>query len=255
MLAHWQSGQGRRVLAALGAVFFEALLALALILGLRVAMQPAPVGIMRLVNLAPEPPAPPPPVPERRRSTRPEGEPSPPNLRARPTEIVAPPPALPMPSPLPAAPIAGPGSAPSAGAADVPGPGYGAGGVGDGFGGGGDGDGDGAGGFTPPRQIRGSLRDSDYPRGLGEAGIGGTVSVQFSVETDGRVGRCFVTRSSGQAELDDLTCRLIERRYRFRPSLDRSGRAVRSQVVENHTWETIDDPPEEREGRRRFSRR
>lgn len=245
MLAHWQAGLDRRFLAALGALLFEALLALALILGLRVAMPSAPIEIMRLVSLAPEPPAPPPDVPERSRSRRPEGEPSPPNLRARPTEIVAPPAALPVPSPLPAAPIVGPGSEPSAGAADVPGPGFGSGGIGDGFGGGGDGDGDGAGGFTPPRRIRGSLRDSDYPAGLGEAGIGGTVSVQFSVETDGRVGRCFVTRSSGHPELDDLTCRLIERRYRFRPSLGPDGRPVRAQVAENHTWETIDDPPVE----------
>ena len=257
MFAWWRSGSDHRAAALLAALLLEALLALALVLGLGMTMPAGRDEILKLVNLAPAPPAPPPAIPERRSRRRPEGEPSPPNLRARPTEIVAPKPLIPPPLPtLPAAPIAGPGSAPSAGAADVPGPGFGAGGVGNGFGGGGDGDGDGGGGFTPPRRIRGSLGDSDYPAGLGEAGIGGTVSVQFSVETDGRVGRCFVTRSSGHAELDDLTCQLIERRYRFRPSLGPDGRPVRARVAENHTWETIDDPPppEARRERRRFIR-
>ena len=42
--------------------------------------------------------------------------------------------------------------------------------------------------------------------------------------------------------LDDTTCRLITERYHFRPSLDPAGRPVRSQIVEDHSWVTIDDP-------------
>jgi len=86
---------------------------------------------------------------------------------------------------------------------------------------------------------------------VGEAGGGGTVGVRFTVEVDGRVGRCMVTHSSGNRILDDTTCRLITERYRFRPSLDPAGRPVRSQIVEDHSWVTMDDPYPEDYGRRR----
>ncbi len=123
------------------------------------------------------------------------------------------------------------------------GTGTGSGGRGTGPGGGGDGDGDG-GGFSPPRRIRGSIRDSDYPAGIGEAGIGGTVSVIYAVETDGRATNCRITNSSGNDALDDTTCRLIEQRFRFNPSRDRAGRPVRSRIVQDHYWETQDEEPE-----------
>src|SRR5436190_2035752 len=92
------------------------------------------------------------------------------------------------------------------------------------------------------------------PPVVGEAGGGGTVSVRFTVEVDGHVGRCVVDRSSGNRLLDDTTCRLIQQRYRFRPSLDPSGRPVRSQIVEDHSWMTLDDPEpyDDRRRRRRF---
>lgn len=186
------------------------------------------------------------PVPPPKRSERPEGEASPPNLRARATEIVAPPPivVIPVPSPVIVAERPADGARVSSGASDIFGPGTGAGGEGDGFGAGGSGDGDGS-GDTPPRRTRGSLRDSDYPAGLGEAGISGTVGVRYRVDIDGRARDCRVTRSSGSAELDATTCRLIEARFRFRPSRDGEGRAVPSVIVENHSW-LVEDEPEER---------
>lgn len=216
------------------------------------ALRPEPI---RLIDLAPPPPPPPalvtiPPV--RERSRRPEGAASPPNLESRRTDIVSPEPVLPPPpQPVAAATIADTGADRSAGNADVAGPGTGSGGLGTGTGsggrgtgpgGGGDGDGDG-GGFTPPRRIRGSISDRDYPRAAGEAGIGGIVSVIYAVEPDGRATRCEITRSSGSAELDATTCRLIEQRFRFRPSRDRNGRPVRSRIVQDHVWETRDEAP------------
>ena len=76
----------------------------------------------------------------------------------------------------------------------------------------------------------------DYPRELGREGIGGRVSVTFTVEANGRVTGCHVTRSSGVPELDALTCRLIEQRFRFRPSTDRYGRPIRDEVDCDHDW-------------------
>jgi protein TonB len=130
-----------------------------------------------------KPPPPPPPAPgkserKQRADPRPEGAASPPNIVSKATEIVAPVPVIPpvAPPPITAAPVAGIGSETSTGAAPVPGPGTGSGGIGNGTGsgsggnggggggGGGNGGGDGAGGETPPRYLRGRIRDSDYPR-------------------------------------------------------------------------------------------
>lgn len=197
-------------------------------------------------------PPPPPPPPERDppkpvRNYRPAGEASPPNLRARPTELVAPVPVVLTPVPPPpvvVAPVAGPGTQASAGAADVPGPGTGAGGEGDGFGAGGSGDGDGA-GDVPPRRIGGRIRDSDYPLEEGERGVGGTVGVRFVVAVDGRVPSCQVTRSSGSRLLDDTTCRLIVQRFRYRPARDARGRPFQSVIVQNETWVVREELAEE----------
>lgn len=202
---------------------------------------------------------PPPPVAEKRRvqeqhrkSPRREGEAAPPNLRAEPTEIVAPLPA-PTPPPIAAAPIAGIGAASRAGNAEVPGPGTGAGGIGNGRGSGdaGDGDGGGGGDETPPRWVRGDLRDSDYPDAAADAGVGGTVGVRYLVDVDGRVRDCVITDSSGNRVLDETTCRLIEKRFRYRPSRDSRGNPVRAYIVENHEWILRREPAEQAPPRRR----
>jgi protein TonB len=136
------------------------------------------------------------------------------------------------------APIAGTGAADHAGASTVPGPCSGSGGTGNGTGSGDAGDGDGDGGdYTPPEHRRGQLKMSDLPQSAEQAGIGGTVGVRYLVDTDGRVLTCAITRSSGNAELDATTCRLIQQRFRFAPSRDGRGRPVRAYVVESHSWD------------------
>lgn len=240
-----------RVTSIAGVALVHALIGYALLTGLRFELPQKAVEQLTLIDLLPEPE---PPKPRTRiehkiKSPRPEGEASPPNLRAEPTQIVLPPPEIkvPTPNPMPVAPIAGLGNAPSAGSADIPGPGYGAGGWGNGRGSGGSGDGDGGGGWVAPRQIKGRIKDSDYPRNAGEEGVGGTVGVRFQVEADGRVSGCDVTRSSGVKVLDDTTCRLIVERFRFRPSLDPYGRPVPATIVQNHIWEIRRLPPDEEE--------
>lgn len=245
--------------AALAATALTAALGYALIAGLALRGAISPEEALQLFEV--ETVVPPAPrerlQPHRIPSSRREGRASPPNLRSEPTEIVAPVPAVPLPVPPPvvAAPIAGVGAAPTAGSADIAGPGTGAGGEGDGRGSGGEGDGDGAGGAeTPPRWVRGQLRDSDYPDAAAEAGIGGMVGVRYLVWTDGRVRECDITRSSGSPELDATTCRLIEERFRFRPSRDARGRPVPAIIVENHSWlirrepQTPASPPKRRLG-------
>lgn len=237
-----------RARAGLFATAMAALLGWALVTGIG-GGRTGPVGEgLKLFDVAP--PAPekplPPPIPAKQANKRPEGAASPPNLRSQANEIVAPPPVIPQPpSPIIAAKVAGTGTDATQGAAPVAGPGTGAGGIGDGTGSGDAGDGDGGGGGEPPRLIRGRLRDSDYPRAAGAAGIGGTVGVRYFVGEDGRVGACSVTRSSGNEELDAITCRLIRERFRFRPSLDEDGRPVGSFLVEKHSWIVRDEPEED----------
>ncbi len=239
-----------RAAAALGAAALQALILYALFVGLAVAMPDDLVRDLKLIALVPSPPPPPPPAPvvrpppKQQQVSRTRAGGSPPNIRSRPTPVVAPLPIVRLPvPPLVAAPIPDFGSDPSRGAASRPGPGIGTGGWGRGTGDDiGDGPGDDDGGGIPPRLLRGRLRDSDYPSGAGEAGIGGTVSVRYRVEIDGRASDCLVTESSGSFELDDLTCRLIEQRFRFAPSRDRTGRPVRSYIVENHSWMVEDEP-------------
>jgi protein TonB len=244
-----QSRSEDRIKGAIGAAVLQGLFLYALISGLAVKIPATTADNLKLFGIAPEPPHPAVvKVAPHRASRKPEGAASPPNLRAKPTEIVAPPPVLPfvLPPPVLTAPIAGPGNDPSAGASDVRGPGTGSGGVGTGTGSGGNGNGEGAGDETPPRWLRGRIKDSDYPISAGESGSNGTVSVRYTVGTDGRVSGCEVTRSSGDAALDETTCRLIEQRFRYAPSRDEQGRAVPSIVVENHDWviERVEPPTE-----------
>lgn len=184
-------------------------------------------------------PAPPPETPARKPAPDPRktGAAAPANLDARPTELVAPtlPPILPP--PVAAAPVAGSGIAPTSGAAPVPGPGTGGGGIGQGTGSGGRGDGQGGGGAgTFARKISGRIYDRDYPRSAARAGIGGTVWVRYTVQTDGRAVNCRVTRSSGDADLDAVTCRLVTKRFRYLPGTDADGRPISSTIEEDHVW-------------------
>lgn len=195
----------------------------------------------------PDPPPPPRIQPKRIPSHRPRGAAAPPNIRSQATEVVAPPPVVVLPpvSPVVVAPVMGTGVQATQGASDKPGPGTGAGGIGNGTGSGGSGDGDGYGDDTPPRRIKGRIKDSDYPDAAAEAGASGTVQVRYFVNVDGRVSGCVVTQSSGNAALDETTCRLIEQRYRYDPSRDADGRPVRSIIVVNQDW-VLERAPAER---------
>ena len=236
--------QRRRIGAALITLLIHLAIAwLALVTGYRVIHYDDTEPLV-VLGLTPPPPIvqlAPHPVPSRKR----EGAASPPNLRSTASEIVAPKPVVPplIRTPVVAAPEAGQGVDASQGAAEVAAPGTGSGGTGSGTGSGGAGDGDGDGGDDiPPRQVGGRLRASDLPQELADQGIGGTVEVIFTVEVDGHVTDCRATRSSGSRLLDDTTCRLIEARFRYRPSLDAHGRPVQSELVERHSWTVPRNP-------------
>jgi len=176
-----------------------------------------------------EPPPPPPPDDVE------EGAAAPPSRGV--TEAPSPPPPpAPLAPPTPAEVVVDPGSGAASGSGAVPGSGAGQGGEGSGSGAGEAGSGRGAGLVTPPQRIEGELTNTDYRRARAPEGAAGTVLVGFRVRTDGRVDRCAVIRSSGYREFDEATCRLIERRFRFRPARDASGRAIEWTIRTDYTW-------------------
>lgn len=242
-----QDGRERAASAA-AVVLCHALIAYVLISGLKLDFAPTqsePLAVFDALS-----PPPPPPVEEviplKARTQAEEGKASPPNLKAEASPVVAPKPEVPpeVASPVAAATVPREGPDRSAGAAAVPGPGTGSGGTGTGTGSGGSGRGPGSGtgdgtGGAPVRRARlvaGELSLADYPPALRRAGIGGRVEIHMTVEPTGRVSRCLVARSSGSAELDALTCRLVRQRYRFNPARDARGQAVRDLVGESHLW-------------------
>ena len=194
-----------------------------------------------IVTFAVPPPAPAPlerADAKTKRAPRREGAASAANRRAKPSPMVAPPPKVrvEVPPPVVAAPVAGPGVEASAGASSLPGPGTGSGGVGSGLGSGLAGTGTGGGGGTGARWIKGRIRDSDYPRAASRAEVGGTVIAHFDVGTDGRAGNCRVVSSSGNSDLDATTCRLIVKRFRYKPATNAQGDAVPDVAGWKQTW-------------------
>jgi protein TonB len=226
-----------RLLAGTGTATVLGLFGYLLLIGLSGDIQKRVEQSLVLLNIKPPPPPPPPKLHVEAHKAKAAGAASPRNLRNKPTEVVALPPriVLPPPPPVVSAPKAGLGLASAAGASDRPGPGTGAGGEGNGTGSGGQGDGDGDGG-EPPRQIKGRLSAKDLPPNLIEEGVTRTVGVRYQVESDGHVSYCKTIASSGNVALDQMTCRLIEQRFSFRPSRDAMGRPVRSTIEEDHSW-------------------
>ena len=132
--------------------------------------------------------------------------------------------------PTPAAAHAGTGQLPAGGAARS-GEGTAAGGDGAGSGTGNDGNGGGDAAW-----IKGRIGDSDYPPAARDARAEGVTRTRIEIDRDGRPTACSVRRSSGSALLDDTTCRLILRRFRFSPARDDNGRTVADSVDYDQSW-------------------
>ena len=232
-----------RVKAAAGMVLFHLLLGYALLTGLASSITRTFSDELKVFDVpGPVPPPPQPePEPAQKKPPEKEGEAAPPNLRSRPSPVIAPPPKvrLERPSPVVAAPLPSPvtGNDNSAGAAEVPGPGTGSGGIGTGTGSGGQGTGGGGGGGgSRAERERGAFTSRDYTRIAGRSQLRGTVYVRYTVQPTGRVSGCTVTRSSGHPELDEATCEIIEDRFRYRPARDPEGKPVAETRSSNFSW-------------------
>ena len=143
----------------------------------------------------------------------------------------------PQPKSLPVAQKAGSGSENDAGAGDLLGPGTGVAGVGSGFGSGNSGDGTGGGGIASrAKLVSGRITNADYPKSATAARQGGSVTMHFTVGADGRPSKCRVVKSSGNAEIDATTCRLIEQRFRYAPARNKAGYPISDVTGWQQTW-------------------
>lgn len=243
-----QRWQGHRFACAIAALLVTAIIGYTLIMGLRAA------PILRvladnspLVLFDLKPPLPDKPKPERpskqRVSSR-EGGSRPAPARPHPVKAETPPPAQTVaPPPVielsrPVAPATAPSEGTGIGTAQGHG-GSGAGGQGVGSGSGnGEGMGraeGGGGAFSRARQTDGRFRNSDFPpsaRGAGRLKIG----VRYAIGPSGRVDKCEIIETSGYAEVDAMTCRIIMERYRFRPARDPDGYPVTEVREEDYRW-------------------
>lgn len=180
--------------------------------------------------------APPPSVPEA--PAEPEGQSAPEAPKADARPVAAPPPEVvvppPEPTPMPPAPATGADSV--SGSANLDRGGTAAGGQGTGAGLGQSGAGTGGGGIVRARRIAGEIQRADYPRARAANEVGGSVTAHFEVGADGRARNCRVVRSSGNAQRDDITCQLIERRFRYAPARDANGKAVADVAGWRQDW-------------------
>lgn len=236
---------GSRLRGTVAAIVVEGLLAALLFAGLqpRVLVRDNPDPDLLSFDVRSPPPPPAPEPAKDRAAPKAQGAAAPPNRVSKATEVVAPPPPVVLqPPPLVTAPKPAAASDPASGAAPVAGPGTGAGGTGEGTGSGGRGNGPGGGGGEPLRWIGGRITDDDYPPAALKVGASGTVGLRFVVGVDGRVSSCTVTRSSGNRDLDETTCALIRKRFRYVPSKDPAGRPYADTVTGEHRWDLYESP-------------
>lgn len=78
------------------------------------------------------------------------------------------------------------------------------------------------GGATPLNPER-WMTFQDYPAASIRKKEQGYVMVSFEIDAKGKVTDCVVSRSSGYSRLDEVPCRLLKRRARFRPAVDSDG--------------------------------
>lgn len=179
----------------------------------------------------PVPPPPPPPEPAAQ-APEPQGAAAPPAPKATPRPRPTPKIVV-MPKPAPTA--ASTGSATKSGASAA-GVGSGGGGQGNGTGSGGRGNGSGGGAVKRAEKIAGGLKTKDFPRSGANDRDGKFITVRYAVGIDGRVRNCRVVQSSGSAEADAITCRLIEKRFRYRPAEDAAGKPVGDETGWKQWW-------------------
>ncbi len=78
--------------------------------------------------------------------------------------------------------------------------------------------------------------DDDFPDASRRAEEQGVTRVSYVIDPTGKVSSCTVTQSSGFPRLDDATCKIIMRRFRFNPAT-REGQPVSETKTQPVRWQ------------------
>lgn len=90
---------------------------------------------------------------------------------------------------------------------------------------------------TPAKPSRRNvISEEDYPSASLRAEEEGNVIAKYFITPDGRATQCSVEQSSGFPRLDQKTCELIERRFRFEPATE-DGKPVGVWKTQNVRWQ------------------
>ena len=91
--------------------------------------------------------------------------------------------------------------------------------------------------------VAGLFRADDYPGGAAARGAQGSVDVRLGIGTDGLVRSCTVVHSSGHADLDERTCKVLRERARYQPARDARGRPAPDSQTVRISWRLQDSGP------------
>jgi periplasmic protein TonB len=80
----------------------------------------------------------------------------------------------------------------------------------------------------------GSISNDDYPASAKRNEESGTSVATFTIGPDGRVVSCNASGAGGT--LDAETCRLIIRRFRFKPAMGSDGSPMSETKTQRVTW-------------------
>lgn len=80
---------------------------------------------------------------------------------------------------------------------------------------------------------------ADYPSGAIYREQSGTVKYLLLIDATGKVEECRVLVSSRVANLDEITCRLINSRARFEPAIGPDGQPAKGNFISSVRWEIL----------------
>lgn len=89
---------------------------------------------------------------------------------------------------------------------------------------------------SPRGNPGGWVTDSDYRSNWIRKELTGSVGFLLAIDAKGKVTDCTVTKSSGHSELDQATCRLIQRRAKFNPGKDGYGNPMADTYRNTVNW-------------------
>lgn len=95
-------------------------------------------------------------------------------------------------------------------------------------------------GAAPTNRPSGWISTDDYPARPLRDEVEGLAGYRLIVGSNGQVSSCEVTRSAGNNDLDQATCRLIARRARFEAATDENGAKVVGSYSGTVRWEIPD---------------